>query len=244
MSDPYTDPALGILRNLVRARTRAELDEREADATAVRMVLLAERPVPLTGDLAQLREIHRRLFGDVYEWAGRLRTVDLWKPGGAPFLPVSRLSTGAEYAFGQLGEERMLAGLDRERFVGRLAVHYDQVNFLHPFREGNGRTQRVFWSQVAEAAGWVLDWRRTGRAENDAASRTATEHGDLAPLRRMFAAVVQAPDAPRLPGGQVQAVRVARSSFGAAPTGPAVSAEPTPRAGQGPERGRSRGRGI
>ncbi len=61
---------------------------------------------------------------------------------------------------------------------------------MHPFREGNGRTQRVFWNRVARDAGWQLDWREVHGATNDQASRAASEQQDFGPLREMFDQIV------------------------------------------------------
>ena len=72
----------------------------------------------------------------------------------------------------------------------RSSVHYDQVNYLHPFREGNGRTQRFFFDRLAVAAGWWLDWTQITGAVNDAASRAAAEDHDLAALQEMFAVIL------------------------------------------------------
>jgi len=189
-TDPYLDPLTGILRNLTGATTAAELDVDEAELAHARAIQLGQSPVPVTGDMARLQRIHRHLFQDVYGWAGELRTVDISKPGSAPFLPVSLLWRGAEFAFGELADENLLRGLERPRFVVRLAHHYDQVNHLHPFREGNGRTQRVFWSQLADAAGYTIAWMRIPGAVNDAACKAAAEAGDLGPLRQMFETAV------------------------------------------------------
>lgn len=81
-------------------------------------------------------------------------------------------------------------GRNRHRFIDRLAHHYDQFNYLHPFREGNGRTQRVFWNRVPRDAGWQLDWRGVHGATNDHACRTASDRRDFGPLREMFDQVV------------------------------------------------------
>lgn len=88
-------------------------------------------------------------------------------------------------------------GLSRDRFVERLAYHYDQLNHLHPFREGNGRTQRIFWSRVAHDAGWHLDWLAVTGPENDAACRTAAEAGDLSALVALLGQVVVPVPGPR-----------------------------------------------
>ncbi|AJW77860.1 Fic/DOC family protein [Clavibacter michiganensis] len=196
--DPYVDPATGILRNRVGARTRAELDRAEGDLSFAAMIELLTRPPRPTGDLAELRAIHRGLFADVYGWAGEIRTVDIRKDaeGAEFFLPVSMIDRAASFTAEELRADDMLRGLDRRRFVQRLAHHYDQLNYIHPFAEGNRRTQRLFWDRVARDAGRVLDWRRVSGAENDRASRIASESRDLTPLCTMLERVV-VPAAPR-----------------------------------------------
>lgn len=185
--DPYLDPATGILRNKVGALDQASLDAAEADLATARLNQLGTNyPIRPTGDLVELQGIHRHLFQDVYDWAGQIRTVDIKKPDGEWFLPVSMISRSAGYAVDELRADRHLRGMSREQFVKRLAHHYDQINYLHPFREGNGRTQRVFWSRIARDAGWPLDWSTITAERNNTASRLATESTDLAPLREMF----------------------------------------------------------
>lgn len=80
--------------------------------------------------------------------------------------------------------------LDKDGFTKRLAHHYDQLNYIHPFREGNGRAQRIFWSRVAQDAGYEIDWSAIADGENDEASRLAAEEMDLSPLESMFSRIV------------------------------------------------------
>lgn len=194
--DPYLDPDTGILRNKVGASTQSELDSREAELTAFAAVELSARPIKVTGDLRQLMTIHGRLFQDVYSWAGKLRQVDMRKGneldgelGSEFFMPVSRLESGAGFAFQELADDKLLTGLDQDAFVNKLAHHFDQVNYLHPTRDGNGRTQRIFWSQISAQAGYELDWRKTSGQEVNQASRDAMEKQDLDGLRMMFTAI-------------------------------------------------------
>lgn len=130
MTDPYLDPDTGILRNRLGVRTQHELDVVEGDLAWAGMLELLEYPPPATGDLDELRAIHRELFSDVYEWAGEVRTVDMRKnvEGAEFFLPASMIGRSAGYAADELRADNMLRGLDRERFVMRLAHHYDQFN--------------------------------------------------------------------------------------------------------------------
>jgi cell filamentation protein len=209
--DPYLDPATGLLRNRAGAGTRESLDAKEAELTAFRAVELVERPVKSTGDLRQLQAIHQRLFQDVYEWAGELRTVDMRKgsdPAAEFFMPVSRLQSGAGYAFQELADDNYLRGLDKDRFVSRLAHHYDQVNYLHPFREGNGRTQRILWTQIAQEAGYELDWRGVTGKVNDQASRDAMEKQDPAGLRSMFGIIATPAPSGRPTDAQAERIRL------------------------------------
>lgn len=191
-TDPYIDPATGILRNLVGAQTRDALSTAEGDLVFARLVQLTEQPVSGTGDLGELQEIHRRLFQDVFDWAGELRTVDIRKAeeGAEPFLPVQMIERASSFAAHELHGDDNLRGMRREQFVTRLAYHYDAFNYIHPFREGNGRTQRVMWSRIALDAGWQLDWQRVQGTTNDAACRAASEQQNLKPLQEMFTQIV------------------------------------------------------
>jgi cell filamentation protein len=112
--------------------------------------------------------------------------------GAEFFLPVSMIERAAGFAAEELRAEDMLRGMNRTRFIERLAHHYDQINYVHPFREGNGRTQRVFWNRVARDAGWELDWRAVQGATNDVACRAASDQRDFGPLQEMFDAIVAA----------------------------------------------------
>lgn len=190
--DPYVDPATGILKNLVGARTQAELDAIESDLVPIREVRLRARPPKPTRDLTELRAIHRTLFEPIYGWAGELRTVDIRKniEGGEYFVPVSMIERSAHFTFTELAEDDHLKGMSRDRFIERLAHHYDQLNYVHPFREGNGRTQRAFWNSVALAAGRELDWTSATGEVNDAASRLAAEKQDHSQLIAMLDQVV------------------------------------------------------
>lgn len=190
--DPYLAPETGLLRNKVGARTRTALDEAEGDLSFARLVQLMDRPVRPTGDLDELRAIHRHLFQDIYDWAGQLRTVDIRKSveGAQFFLPVSMIERAAVFAERELRADNMLCGMSRDHFIECLAYHYDSFNYIHPFREGNGRTQRVFWTRIACDAGWRLDWHGVYGSANDRASRAAAEKRDLGPLQDMLNQVV------------------------------------------------------
>jgi cell filamentation protein len=137
-----------------------------------------------------LRAFHRLILGDVYDWAGELRTVSIAK-GSVFCLPQHLESYGADI-FGRLAAADWLQGLAREEFITRLAEFLADVNALHPFREGNGRTQRAFFSQLAHDAGHHIDWVRMEPTRNVTAS-AAAHRGDLTPLRAMLDQLVDLP---------------------------------------------------
>jgi cell filamentation protein len=91
----------------------------------------------------------------------------------------------------ELAKEDYLQNLPRDEFTKRLSYFYDQLNYIHPFREGNGRAQRVFWSRVAKDASYEIRWDLIVGDENDEASRVAAESMDLSKLQAMFARIVQ-----------------------------------------------------
>lgn len=190
--DPYLDPETGRLCNLVGAHTKDALEEAEGDLSFARLMQLMEHPPKASGDLKELQAIHQYLFQDVYEWAGHVRTVNIRKnvEGAEFFLPVTMIDRAAGFAAAELQNENMLRGLDRGRFIERLAYHYEQFNYIHPFREGNGRAQRVFWNRITRDAGWQLDWRPVQGSVNDQACRAASDKQDFAPLREMFSQIV------------------------------------------------------
>ena len=207
--DPYIDLRTGVLRNLVGAGTWDELRNAEGELVAMRMSeFLRELPLEPTGTLDDLRCIHRWLFRDVYDWAGEVRTIEIRKAGeGAQFfLPSVNIPMGIAWARSELEKDDFLVGLASRRFPSRMAYHYDNYNFVHPFREGNGRTQRLLWTLICHHAGYDLDWRDVTGAENDEASRLAAEDRDMGALVSIFARIA-APCDPLVPinAGLVQA---------------------------------------
>lgn len=182
-ADPYLDPVSGVLLNTLGLRDPERLARRERDASRIRDIELTIRPEPGAFDLAHLCRIHRRLFGDVYPWAGEIRTCQLAR--SAPFAHPAFLAEQAGDVLGGLTRERHLVDLSRADFVDRLAHYLAEVNALHPFREGNGRAQRAFFRHLAAEAGWRLDWSLVDPERNDTVSRRSLS-GDVAPLRRLL----------------------------------------------------------
>ena len=163
-SDPYRYPGTTVLKNLRGLTNPQELAAFEARSTHRRLAELLEAPLSGKFDTVHLKGIHGYIFQDVFEWAGQFRTVDIFK-GGHLFGRAAFLETALEQTFGKLATEDCLAGLSEDKFAERAAFYLGELNAAHPFREGNGRTQREFIRELGLKAGHYLDWRRTTAAE-------------------------------------------------------------------------------
>jgi cell filamentation protein len=179
--EDYYIPGSKVLRNLlpgppgVGETDAGILESTELALTFTRVVELAGNPVVGVFDLPHLQEIHRRIFCDVYPWAGRLRVgpatrmtkmgpnvVD-YAPGdpNAPMVAYGYFpATGAmaDYATTQLALLPGIAGIDdADELLTQAAEVWSELNVAHPFREGNTRTQIVFFTQYFASIGFTLD---------------------------------------------------------------------------------------
>lgn len=147
--DTYCYPGTTVLRNKLELKNQDELDAFEAEITAQR----ASEPLP-PGDLSYDRycAIHRHFFQDVHAWAGKLRTVRISKSGSA-FCYPENIDREMRRLFAELADQNHYAGLKAKAFAHFLA----ELNAIHPFREGNGRTQLSFLTLMAERAGHPLN---------------------------------------------------------------------------------------
>lgn len=101
--------------------------------------------------------IHRRLFEDIYDWAGQVRTVDLSKKG-THFCEAVSICRVGNAIFNRLKDENFFCGTDWPAYISEIADLYNSLNMLHPFREGNGRTQRLFFTLLIRKAGYDIDF--------------------------------------------------------------------------------------
>lgn len=150
-------PSTAVLINKLDIRDGQELAQVEADITKLRISQWELNPLADTFDFNHYKAIHAHLFSDLYDWAGQIRAVDLSKKG-TRFCPAAEIENQAELIFTRLHQLNFLKGMEIGIFVEELADFYCSTNELHPFREGNGRTQRLFLSQLVRNAGYTLDF--------------------------------------------------------------------------------------
>ncbi len=183
--DPACYPNSTVLINKLNIRDAEELAEIEKALTESRAALF--EPDFSISDLSALCGIHYYLFQDIYPWAGALRTVDISK-GNTRFCTAAYVEKEANKLLRKLAGEHYLVGCSTST-VARLADYYCELNVIHPFREGNGRTQRLFFELLAINAGYGLDWSQVEQHEWIQAN-IAGYLGDLQPLETLFQRII------------------------------------------------------
>jgi cell filamentation protein len=184
--DPYVYPGTEVLKNRRDIRDGDRLDSFEAMMTTRRLAELQDKPMKGAFNAQYLSQIHRYIFQDVYDWAGKIRTVDMSRSGQFPFAFTRQIDSALDKTFADLKSERSLAGLDRETFAGRAAHYLGELNAIHPFREGNGRTQREFIRRLAGSKGFAIDWSLVRRERMYEASQLSFERADNSGLESIL----------------------------------------------------------
>lgn len=151
----YTDPETNLLRNLQGINDADVLLFVESSAVTKRLQELYEYPLIVKGVIT-LFEIHQHLFQDLYSWAGKKRTVEISKDG-KQFFPTSFFDNAFQYIDQLILEYKSIPKRNKRAVADKLAEILDHVNYLHPFREGNGRSQREFLRLLAFEKGYLLN---------------------------------------------------------------------------------------
>lgn len=185
--DPCVYPdAPNVLKNKLGIKKPDRLDKIERRYVAQRI----EEGVPRGDfDIDHLKALHKHLFQDVYAWAGKIRTVELAK-GGDQFHLVAYIETGMGDIHRRLQQRKFLKGLNAEAFAREAAQIIGDLNYLHPFREGNGRTQLQYLKLLAQGAGHAIDLTRLQRDEWLDASRAA-QSTNYEPMRQAIASALK-----------------------------------------------------
>ncbi|WP_434178876.1 Fic family protein (plasmid) [Clavibacter michiganensis] len=163
VDDKYTYPGSGgVLINAAGIRDHAQLDEAMNDVASFVLAKIYTEPVPARLDLEYLRGIHVRMFGDLLpEIAGRIRDVDVQATGtGIPYCRPDFIEANLDTLFRKLEREDYLTGLDADTFTKRLADRWGELSAIHPWRDGNTRSQSMYVAVLAQRAGHPIDWAR------------------------------------------------------------------------------------
>jgi cell filamentation protein len=192
-SDPHFDYKHDILRNVPGFTDQTKLDTFERKGTAKAILNLQVDPVRGRFNSAHLRQIHARIFERIYPWAGEFRQVNMSRAASYPFAVVQFLEKNLESTVANLAAENHLKGLDADTFAHRAAYYLGELNSIHPFREGNGRTQREFIRQLGSEAGYSINWSRVTREQMYNASVESHNLGKNAEFAAVIRSAIEPP---------------------------------------------------
>ncbi len=170
-----------VLINKKGIKNAKHLAAFERDITAQRLSELElENPIRGRFSPTHLKRIHEYIFQDIYPFAGKYRLEDMWKETTF-FCKSQYIHENLTRVLVELRKERYLKGLDKREYSLRMAYYMAEMNMIHPFREGNGRTIREFIRQLALKAGYIIEWSLI-KPESMLHAMKLTVTGDLVPL--------------------------------------------------------------
>ena len=150
----YCYPDSNVLKNKLNITNSEDLAIAEREITSIKLAYAKQNIIEGDFDFSHLKKIHKFLFEDIYEWAGEIRYVNISK--GNQFCLWQNLESYVDTVFSSLKKENYLKNCNN--IAERLAYYLSEINVLHPFREGNGRTQRLFIEYLALNAGYRVDF--------------------------------------------------------------------------------------
>lgn len=180
----YCYPNSDVLKNKLNIMDARELFDTESELTFIRLHELQEHPIHGKYGFAHLKAIHKYIFQDIYDWAGKERMVEIGK--GNLFCTTACLNEYAESIFLKYFPQCYNAREDFNTFVEVFAENYGDLNALHPFREGNGRAQREFARVVCLKCGYRFSLSHTTHNQMLEASILSFNKGDNSGLIRIF----------------------------------------------------------
>jgi cell filamentation protein len=199
-NDPYCYPGTDVLINFADIHEKEALDRFEAQIASASIAHLSTDPVKGQFDARRLQETHRRIFGRVYQWAGKFRTgIGMMTKNRSGFVvaygPSENVPAALSTTFTALKGENCMLGLNPEAMAQRPAYYYSELDAIHPFREGNSRTLRAFTADLAHAAGYRLEWAKTAEQRQRLyhARDVAVMRGETAELAQIFSLCLSKP---------------------------------------------------
>lgn len=160
----YCYPNTEVLRNKLNIKDIKKLQIYEAKITAAKSLGLRKKGITGDFDVKHIKQIHKYLFEDIYPFAGEFRTENIAK-GEFRFAQSEYIEPELENLLNKLKKENYLEGLDKKELAIKLSYYLAELNVLHPFREGNGRTNREFIRQLALKNGYQLDLKKAKAEE-------------------------------------------------------------------------------
>ena len=153
----YCYPDSNVLKNKLNIRDNKLLKTAEEEITLIKQMELLKNPIKGNFSKAHLMNIHKFIFEDIYPFAGKIRREQISK-ADTMFYPPNLIDRELDKVFAKIKEKNMLKETDKEKVFDNLAYVMAELNIIHPFREGNGRSIREFIRLMAKRMGYNLNW--------------------------------------------------------------------------------------
>ena len=174
-----------VLINKLDIKDKALLQKYEAKIVAAKLLALRKKGIIGNFDIEHLKNIHKYLFEDVYPFAGNFRTENIAK-GVFRFAEWEYIETELTNLMNKLKSENFLADFDKNNLAEKLAFYLSELNVLHPFREGNGRTTREFIRELALKNDYILNLKKVNPKDFlNASIKSIVDTTDLTNLRNV-----------------------------------------------------------
>ena len=160
----YCYPDSNVLKNKLNIRDNKLLKTAEEEITLIKQMELLKNPIKGNFSKAHLVNIHKFIFEDIYSFAGKIRKEQISK-ADTLFYPPNLIDRELDKVFAKIKEKNMLKETDKEKVFDNLAYVMAELNIIHPFREGNGRSIREFIRLMAKRMGYDLNWGNVDREE-------------------------------------------------------------------------------
>lgn len=188
-ADPYSQD--GVLKNKFGEKDPRKLEILEKRSTIRGWIKLQNELIAtpnLKLDASLIKKIHKNLFDDVYDWAGEYRTVNIVK-GKTMFANALYVPATLEDLVTKLNRDITSKSITSNNVGEKLAYYYGELNMIHPFREGNGRTQRIFIEKVADKLGYSLQLEKVD-SKKLLEVTIESVNGTGRPLKKVFEEVI------------------------------------------------------
>lgn len=178
----YCYPDSNVLINKLNIRSNKKLEKAEKMIVLAKLYDLRQNKIVGNFDKTHFINIHKYLFEDIYPFAGEFRKENIAKDSFS-FAEWEFIESELDRLLMKLKDEDFLGGLNKEDLAKKLAYYMSELNVLHPFREGNGRTIREFIRELAYKNKYIIDYSKTNSEEMlDAMMKSVIDETELAKL--------------------------------------------------------------
>lgn len=160
----YCYPDTNVLKNKLNIKDNDVLKTAEEEITLIKQMELLKNPIRGNFTKTHLMNIHKFIFEDIYPFAGKIRREQISK-GNTTFYPPNLINRELDKVFSKIKEYNMLRETDEDKIINNLAYVMAELNIIHPFREGNGRSIREFIRTMAKRIGYDLNWGNVNKED-------------------------------------------------------------------------------